>query len=235
MEFKKLSAPSLKDLFVRELENAILSESLPIGAKLPPERELAAQMQVSRTVVNAGVAELAQKGFLEVSPRQGTVVADYRRNGNMNTLIAIMDYRGGALGKGEIRAILEVRRALEHLAAVLVIKNASDEALVPLARFVDELGQAQTPADATQLAFQFHHELAFAGGNSILPLIYTSFRAPIELLWQRFCRKYGVETLYQNTARLFEYIRGRDEKNAAEWIDLYLGEAIEGRFQIYLE
>lgn len=235
MEFKKLSAPSLKDLFVREVENAILSEALPIGAKLPPERELATQMQVSRTVVNAGLAELAQKGFLEITPRQGTTVADYRRHGSMSTLIAIMDYRGGSLGKGEIRSILEVRRALEHLAAELAIRNAAEEDLTRLARLIDELGRAETPRQATQIAFRFQHELAFVGGNSILPLIYTSFRAPVELLWERFCRKHGVDALYQNSARLFEYIRARDEAGAARWIDTYLSEAIDGPYQIYLE
>ena len=41
MLFKKLSAPSLKELFVAELEGMILSGKLEIGAKLPPERELA--------------------------------------------------------------------------------------------------------------------------------------------------------------------------------------------------
>lgn len=111
MEFAKLSAPSLKDLFVQQLQGMILSDELPMGTQLPPERELAQQMQVSRAVVNGGLAELAQQGFLEVRPRQGTFVADYRRKGNLSTLIAIMEYQGGVLGKDEIRSILEVRRA----------------------------------------------------------------------------------------------------------------------------
>ena len=124
MQFEKISAPSLKDLFVRQLRDAILSGELPIGTQLPVERELARQMQVSREVVNGGLSQLAADGFLEVRPRQGTFVADYRRNGNMNTLIAIMEFRGGTMAKGEIRAILEVRRALEHLAAGLAIEHA---------------------------------------------------------------------------------------------------------------
>ncbi len=57
-------------------------------------------------------------------PRQGTFVADYRRKGNLSTLIAIMEYQGGVLGKDEIRSILEVRRALEHLAAQRAIRYA---------------------------------------------------------------------------------------------------------------
>ena len=61
MEFAKLSAPSLKDLFVQQLQGMILSDELPMGTQLPPERELAQQMQVSRAVVNGGLAELAQQ------------------------------------------------------------------------------------------------------------------------------------------------------------------------------
>ena len=59
MQFEKISAPSLKDLFVRQLRDAILSGELPIGTQLPVERELARQMQVSRAVVNGGLSQLA--------------------------------------------------------------------------------------------------------------------------------------------------------------------------------
>lgn len=79
MEFQKLQAPSLKELFIREIENRILSGALEIGSQLPTERELAEQMGVSRAVVNGGVAVLAGKGFLEIRPRVGIFVADYRR------------------------------------------------------------------------------------------------------------------------------------------------------------
>ena len=35
MQFQKISTPSLKDLFVKELENKILSGELKVGDKLP--------------------------------------------------------------------------------------------------------------------------------------------------------------------------------------------------------
>lgn len=41
VEFEKLSAPSLKDLFVKQIQGMILSGELPEGTALPPERELA--------------------------------------------------------------------------------------------------------------------------------------------------------------------------------------------------
>ena len=37
MEFQKISSPSLRELFVNQFEELILSGKLKIGEKLPPE------------------------------------------------------------------------------------------------------------------------------------------------------------------------------------------------------
>ena len=107
MEFEKLVSPSLKDLFITHIEAMILSGELPVGQQLPPERQLAQSMGVSRAVVNSGVAELERRGFLEVRPRVGTFVTDYRRAGTLDTLKSIMTYNRGRLRNEEIRSILE--------------------------------------------------------------------------------------------------------------------------------
>ena len=64
MDFEKLSSPSLKNLFVQRIQGMILSGELLVGSRLPPERTLAEQMHISRTVVNSGLTELAEQGFL---------------------------------------------------------------------------------------------------------------------------------------------------------------------------
>lgn len=235
MEFEQLYAPSLKELFVKQLQGMILSGEIPMGAQLPSERELCRQMNVSRAVVNGGISELARQGFLEVRPRQGAYVADYRRNGNMETLMAIMDYNGGMLGKEEIRSILEVRWGLEQMTVHRAIDNASDEALEKLGRFVSALGEKPlpTPAQAAEIAFAFHHEMTILGGNHILPLIYSSFKVPCVALWIRFCRKYGVAALHSNVEELYRHLLNRDKAAATNWSNVYLAEAIHGTQQIY--
>ena len=82
MAFDQLKTPSVRETFVRDIENKILSGELKIGEKLPPARALCGLMGVSLTIVNAGVSELVSKGFLEVKPRHGTYVADYKKLGN---------------------------------------------------------------------------------------------------------------------------------------------------------
>ena len=233
MEFEQLYAPSLKELFVQKLQGMILSGELPMGQKLPSERELCQQMGVSRAVVNGGISELARQGFLDVLPRQGTFVADYRRHGNMETLMAIMEYNGGMLGKEEIRSILEVRWGLEQMTLHCVVDNATDEDLEKLGQYVDALRAKPAPVLAAEIAFQFHHEMTLVGGNHILPLIYTSFKVPCTALWIRFCRKYGVGALYANVEELYRLLLNRDKEGAMNWSTKYLVEAISGEQQIY--
>lgn len=234
MEFQKLSAPTLKELFVNELENLILSGKLEIGERLPSERELAASMQVSRAVVNSGIAEMESKGFLVVKPRVGTFVEDYRRNGSLSTLVSIMNYNGGMLRKNEIKSILEVRIALDHLAIKQTIEHATDEEILKLQYFVEHLHTCKDNEEAADLAFRFHHELGFISGNTLLPLFFVSFRTPVTSLWIRYCNTYGISALYKNTSTLYRYICARDTKGALDFVDLSIGESIRGSKEIYL-
>ena len=233
MGLEKLSSPNLKDLFVQRIQGMILSGELLVGSRLPPERTLAEQMHISRTVVNSGLSELAEMGLLEVRPRQGTYVADYRRQGNFDTLTAILEYKGGELDREDIRSVLEVRRALEHLTADRAIRYASDEDLgrlgVPLAR----MAAAANADEAAEAAFTFRHELALAGGNTILPLIFYSFKGPLIALWARYCGRYGNLALVRNTETLYSFIRKRDADGALCWINAYLERIISGSQQIY--
>ena len=197
MEFEKLVSPSLKDLFITHIEAMILSGELPVGQQLPPERQLALSMGVSRAVVNSGVAELERRGFLEVRPRVGTFVTDYRRAGTLDTLKSIMTYNRGRLRNEEIRSILEIRDALDKLAAAGIIACASEEDIAALFRAAEAIREAGDNRHAAEAAFAFQHELAMQSGNTLLPLIFRSFYSSVLVLWERFCALNGVSMLYE--------------------------------------
>ena len=212
MLFKKLSAPSLKELFVAELEGMILSGKLEIGAKLPPERELAESMQVSRAVVNSGLDEMEKKGFLVVKPRIGTFVADYRKYGTADTLVRIM---------------------FMNLAATLAIDNADDASIAGLEQYVTALKACEDPEEAASLIFDFSHELSFIGGNSLLPLFFASFKDLVTNLWVRFASKYGAAALAESSEQIFIHVRDRDKDAAIRYITDSTNESIDGCRQIY--
>ena len=170
MGFSKITTLSLTDLFVQQVENMILSGELKVGEKLPAERELSARMGVSRPVISAGLTELEKLGFVEIRPRQGAFVCDYRRKGTIETLIAIMRYNGGIMRHNEVASLLQVRGVLEKLCMQLVIERTTDEELHGMLPFVEAIGAAHTPEDLAEAVFDFHHELAVLSGNMLLPL-----------------------------------------------------------------
>lgn len=235
MEFQKISAPSLHELFVDQLEHLIISGKLQIGEKLPPERQLAEMMQVSRSVVNSGINELEKKGFLIIKPRSGTYVADYRRKGTIDTLMAIMKYNGGRIRNEEIRSIFEIRIALDTLAAKLCIDRITEEEIELLYEKVEDIHNAQNKDDAIRAAFEFQHEFALVSGNTLIPLVFQSFLAPIKTMWERFIDLYGMDILYKRNYKMWTYIKNRDTEGAIEWIEKSMEECIRGDYQIYYD
>lgn len=234
MEFTKLKAPTLKELFVREFEAMILSGKLKIGEKLPPERILAEQMQVSRAVVNSGIAELSRKGFLKVKPRSGVFVIDYRRHGTVETLLSIMNYNGGHLRKDEIRSILEIKMIVDKLAVELSVDRYTNEDISSLEYYLDKLqNQTNTTEKAADAAFSFYHELAMTSQNTLLPLIYRSFRIPVTHLWTRFIDKYGVNVVYNSALEIFMALKEHDKKKAVACVEKAISATISGSKEIY--
>lgn len=113
MAFRKIDAPSIKELFLSQMEEMILSGELKPGDKLPPERELADTMGISKTVVHEGIRELSRRGFLDVLSRKGVHVADYTSTGNLDTLFAMIRYRGGMPDRKILISLLDTRLYLE--------------------------------------------------------------------------------------------------------------------------
>lgn len=214
MGFSKITTLSLTDLFVQQIENMILSGELEVGEKLPAARELSIRMGVSRPVISAGLVELEKLGFVEVLPRQGAFVCDYRRKGTIETLIAIMRYNGGIMRKNEVSSLLQVRAVLESLCMELVIDNVSDEQLAGVEQLLESIGNAKTPEESAEAVFEFHHELAVLSENMLLPLLYHSFKEESVYLWQWYAKNRGCERMYEIKKELYEALVRRDKETA---------------------
>lgn len=227
MGFNKITALSLTDLFVQQIENMILSGELAVGEQLPPARELSIRMGVSRPVISAGLVELEKLGFVEVRPRQGVYVCDYRRKGSMETLVAIMRYNGGALRQNEVRSLLETREAMESLCVKLVCERVSTGELEQLSPILDGIRDAKDPEEAAEQTFVFHHELAVLSGNVLMPLLYHSFHPQGVYLWSMYCKRSGIQQLYQIKLRLYSALLNRDVDSAMEQTRAIMQNAIK--------
>lgn len=214
MGFTKITNVSLTDLFVQQVENMILSGELAVGERLPAARDLSVRMGVSRPVISAGLIELEKLGFIEIRPRQGAFVCDYRRKGTVETLVAIMRYNGGAMRRNEVVSLLQVRESLESLCMEQVIRQTTDRELEGLSTLLDQIGDAKGPEKTAEAVFAFHHELAVLSGNMLLPLLYHSFQPESLYLWTISCRHYGCRQLYETKLALYKALLNRDVAEA---------------------
>lgn len=228
----------MKELFVSRIEGEILSGDFEVGSVLPSERILAEKMGVSRSVISVGLAELAEKGFVEIRPRSGTVVMDYRRHGTLETLVSIMKYNGDRLRREDIRSIIELGKALESVMLRDLIPIVTDEDVRELKALLERIVSCIDSGDTglvVQCLFDFQHMLMFKSGNTMLPLIYHSFQLPITSLWARYIRHYGAAALCEVNERMLCYIEARDLAGALGWSQSAMSQTIEGDREIYAD
>ncbi len=76
-QFVRTSRPLYAHL-VTLLEGAIARGELPSGSRLPPERELASRLRISRTTVVSAYRELESRGLLRGYVGRGTFVCARR-------------------------------------------------------------------------------------------------------------------------------------------------------------
>ena len=115
MRFQTIVAPTITELFERQIQGMILSGQVEPGEKLPTEAELAENMHISKSAVHAGIKNLEWMGFLRVSPRHGVYVADWAECGNVDTLISILKYRDGKLDKATTASLLQTRNVIAQV------------------------------------------------------------------------------------------------------------------------
>lgn len=180
MALDKRNTDSLMGFVVQSVLGKIFSGDLRAGDRLPPERELAEQMGVSRSSVHLAVLELAGKGFLEIIPRRGTVVCDYRKHPTPDSLPLLMSYGSVELEQALFSDMMETRLLLETEAARLACDHIYETTFQEMQDIVKALGQAD--ADVTDLLYGFHYRLVQASGNSIYSMIFRGFESVLRSL-----------------------------------------------------
>src|SRR6056297_2187645 len=76
MPFTRIESEKLASAVVRQIERLILHGILRPGERLPPERDLAERLGVSRPSLREAVAELQARGLLASRAGSGIYVAD---------------------------------------------------------------------------------------------------------------------------------------------------------------
>lgn len=163
MSISKIAPSNRTEQVVEQLTHSILTGELKKGSLLPPERELAEQMGVSRTVVREGTKILQSHGLVTVRQGSGTVV-----NGLTTAPVRQVLEHALLADSGSYEKLLEARLGLEVQIAALAAERATVEEIVLMQSLIAEFEEHQTDLKAcARLDVAFHEALARAAKNPI--------------------------------------------------------------------
>ncbi|AYF97348.1 FadR/GntR family transcriptional regulator [Protaetiibacter intestinalis] len=171
------------------------------GTRLPPERQLAATLEVGRSAVREALAALEVLGVVDVRPGSGT----YLRSSTSELLPQSLSW-GILIGRRSTEELVEVRGALEIYAARLAAERMTPEASARLDAHLAEMAAHLDDLPAfVEADLQFHLELAHATGNSVLVDLLQIIRSLLRVWVDR-----AVEDAGHARAALDEHTAVRD-------------------------
>jgi GntR family negative regulator for fad regulon and positive regulator of fabA len=177
------------------LVSAILGGEYPPGSALLAERQLAEALGVTRPTLREALQRLSRDGWLSIRQGKPTLVNDYRREGGLNVLTALVQH-APQLPRNFIPDLLDVRCVLAPAYARQAVARDSDAVLAALA-------SAGTLPDTARAFASFdwalHRALTLASGNPIHTLILNGFAG----FYEQMARRYFARPEARTASRAF--------------------------------
>ncbi len=170
-EFEAVPRTKLYQKVVKQVQDIIRDGLLRPGDMLPPERELAERLQVSRGSLREAILALESMGLVEPRHGEGTIVRDLSAAPLVNQLSVMLVQKRALVGE-----LLEFRLMVEPTLAARAAANATEEEIVHLEEI---LSRQKAKVERGDLAIEedskFHYAIAQAARNSVVLKVLDVF------------------------------------------------------------
>lgn len=165
---------------LQQIQQAIHAHELRPGDRLPPERDLAAALNVSRTSVREAIRVLEALGLVQVKvgagPDQGVSVRDVPGD----SLVQLFDMWVGLQHIG-VTELVQFREAIERWSCATLAQTDEDDdrrrqALKELGAITEAMRDATSKEEYLELDTAFHVRLVSATGNRLADLVIQAIR-----------------------------------------------------------
>lgn len=204
---------------VNHIRRMIENGTLQAGDKIPPEREFARDLKISRASLRTGIGYLAAMGVMKVRHGVGTFVSDGPPDLGHSSLGLL-----GALHGFKPWQLFEARLILESNLAFLAAERGLDENFAALAEEVAEMyATVDDPVEYLIHDVRFHRAIAEAAGNPILAAVmetiasslYDQRRTTVE-------RARNLKDSAKEHRDIYRAIRSRKASEARQAMELHL-------------
>jgi len=163
---KPVKQAKLSDVIQSQLEAMIVEGSLKAGQKLPAERELAKQFDVSRPSLREAIQKLEAKGLITRRQGGGTFVSDQILAGFSDPLFDLM-----ANSNESQFDLLEFRHGIEGMSAYYAAMRGTEADYEEIKNKHAAIGNAQLDNDYKEEAkavYEFYLAICAASHNAVI-------------------------------------------------------------------
>ena len=164
MEFREIAPVRLYESVIEQIMELIKNNELKPGDKLPPERELAEKLSISRGSLRQAFRVLESKGLIKSKPGGGRFVREIKNNAHNNTENIIL-----SLEKSSILELLEAREMFEVKIAEITAQRAAPEDIESIEKALRKMNKEEGIQDdeKTESDTEFHLAIASASHNFV--------------------------------------------------------------------
>lgn len=195
--FSRIEHSRTADEVVEQIEVLILEGILRVGDKLPGERELARQFEVSRPILRDALKVLESRGLLVTRHGGGTYVADVIGQVFTKPVMELISKHRKATAD-----YLEYRREIEGVAAEYATRRATEDDKALLTRIIERMKAAHQKDDFEEEAaidVEFHNAIGECAHNIIL--LHTL----------RSCYRLLLDGVFYNRAMIYNFPGAREK------------------------
>lgn len=174
MQLSPIKKERIYQSIIKQIKTSVENGLIQAGDKLPSERALAEQLEVSRTAVREALSVLEASGIIEVLPGVGVFLKEPDEG---NILKALSRITRENKDEFDLVQILEVREAIEVQAAGLAATRRTAQDLKRMKQSYDALDEAaRRKTVAAEEDLHFHLAVVQASHNELLLQIAKLFR-----------------------------------------------------------
>jgi GntR family transcriptional repressor for pyruvate dehydrogenase complex len=219
---------SAADEVVKDIRAQILSRRLERGVRLPSEKELATQYDVSAPTIREAIRALSATSLVESRHGSGTFVTADGSALMSSALSAVIE-----LEEVDLLSILDVSEALYLRAVTLAVDVATDDELLSLREAAEALRETLRPAEFAPALRDFLDRLVELSHNKLLISIAT-FLIESQITLARGAAETRPETweeigghLIDERIAIVDALRGRDAALAQSAVVAYMRRGAE--------
>ena len=218
---EKIKAP---EQIAEMLLKYILQGGVSPGDKLPAERTLATQLNVTRATLREALKKLEQLKLIVIHQGKGIIVEDFRK-ASIDLIFSLLVING-EIDLKILENILEARELFGTDVAKLAARRADKKDIKQMSNLMEKLVKTNDPAKLQQLDFEFFRQLALASKNMVYILLMNTIKTIHDKHLKLFLPlSKNLSTSLQQ--EILEAVMNGDEEKAAQSAQKFLQAGME--------